>query len=187
MSRYRRLKIEGGFFSRLRSPTAAVTRTDYPKVSTREGVGTAALAAAPTLANRRCLLINDLNNCVSPRVNQHRVSVDYRVPVLSGTRIFGRYFVIRHASIREHGANANFTGIFVGRVMAIGNIAMKPGTIVDTQYTVHAAYDAANDAANNGSDGTSIVLTDASAMSGAIWYALSICCSRHCEGHGADE
>ena len=56
--------------------------------------------------------------------------------------------------------------------MAIGNIAMKPGTIVDPQYTVHAAYDAANDAANNRSHGTSIVLTDASAMSRAVRYAL---------------
>jgi hypothetical protein len=47
MSRYRRLKIEGEVFSRLRSPTAAVTRTDYPNVSAHESVGTAALAAAP--------------------------------------------------------------------------------------------------------------------------------------------
>ena len=71
--------------------------------------------------------------------------------------------------------------------MAVGNIAMEPGTIVDTQYTVHAAYDAANDAANNRSHGTSIVLTDASAMSRAIRYALSVCSGRHCECHGADE
>jgi hypothetical protein len=71
--------------------------------------------------------------------------------------------------------------------MAIGNIAMKPGTIVDPQYTVHAAYDAANDAANNRSHGTSIVLTDASAMSRAVRYALSVCSGRHRECHGADE
>ena len=71
--------------------------------------------------------------------------------------------------------------------MAIGNIAMEARTIVDTQYTVHAAYDAANDAANNRSHGAGIVLTDASAMSSAIWYALSVRSSRHCEGHGADE
>jgi hypothetical protein len=71
--------------------------------------------------------------------------------------------------------------------MAIGYIAMEPRTIVDTQYTVHAAYDAANDAANNRSHGTGIVLTDASAMRSAIWYALSVCSSRHCECHGADE
>ena len=71
--------------------------------------------------------------------------------------------------------------------MAIGNIAMKPRTIVDAQYTVHAAYDAANDAANNRSHGTGVVLTDASAMSRAIRYALRVCSSRHCERHGADE
>jgi hypothetical protein len=69
--------------------------------------------------------------------------------------------------------------------MAIGNIAMKPRTIVDAQYTVHAAYDAANDAANNRAHGTGIVLTDASAMSRAIRYALRVCSSRHCERHGA--
>ena len=71
--------------------------------------------------------------------------------------------------------------------MAVGNIAMKPGTIVDTQYTVDAAYDAANDAADNRSHGTSIVLTDASAMSSAVRYALRMCTSRHCKRHGADE
>ena len=71
--------------------------------------------------------------------------------------------------------------------MAIGNIAMEPRTVVDTQYAVHAAYDAANDAANNRSHGAGIVLTDASAMSSAIRYALSVCCSRHCQRHGADE
>jgi hypothetical protein len=71
--------------------------------------------------------------------------------------------------------------------MAISNIAMESRTIVDTQYTVHAAYDAANDAADNRSDGTSIVLTDASAVSSAIRYALSVRASRHCECHGADE
>jgi hypothetical protein len=71
--------------------------------------------------------------------------------------------------------------------MAIGNIAMEARPIVDTQYTVHAAYDAANDAANDRSHRTSIVLTDACAMSSAIWHALSVCSSRHCERHGADE
>jgi hypothetical protein len=71
--------------------------------------------------------------------------------------------------------------------MAISNIAMEPRTVVDTQYAVHAAYDAANDAANNRSHGASIVLTDASAMSRAIRYALSVCSSRHCKRHGADE
>jgi hypothetical protein len=71
--------------------------------------------------------------------------------------------------------------------MAIGNISMEPRTIVDTQYTVHAAYDAADDTANNRSDGTGIVLTDASAMSRALWYALSVCSNRHCKRHGADE
>jgi hypothetical protein len=54
--------------------------------------------------------------------------------------------------------------------MTISNIAMEPRTIIDTQYAVHAAYDAADDATNNRPYGTSIVFTDASAMSGAIWY-----------------
>ncbi len=71
--------------------------------------------------------------------------------------------------------------------MTLGNIGMEPRTILDTQYTVHAAYDAANDAANNRSHGTRIVLTDASTMSSSIWYALSLCTGRHCECHGANE
>ncbi len=71
--------------------------------------------------------------------------------------------------------------------MTFSDIAVEPRTIVDTQYTVHAAYDSANYAANNRAYGTSIVLTDASAMSSAIWYALSVRSDRHCECHGANE
>jgi hypothetical protein len=71
--------------------------------------------------------------------------------------------------------------------MAIGDIAMEPRTIVDTQDAVHAAYDAADDTADNRSHGTGIVLADPGAMSCAIRYALSVCSSRHCERHGADE
>jgi hypothetical protein len=71
--------------------------------------------------------------------------------------------------------------------MTISNIAMEPRTIIDTQYTVHAAYDAANDAADNRSHGTSIVLTDASAMGSAIRYALCVCSRRHCDCCGARE
>jgi hypothetical protein len=62
---------------------------------------------------------------------------------------------------------------------------MEARTIIDTQYTVHATYDAANDAANNRSHGTSIVLTDASAMGSAIRYALCVCSRRHCDCYGA--
>jgi hypothetical protein len=64
---------------------------------------------------------------------------------------------------------------------------MESRTIIDTQYTVHAAYDAANDAANNCSNGTSIVLPDASAMSSTIWYALSVCSGGDSERHRANE
>ena len=71
--------------------------------------------------------------------------------------------------------------------MAIGNIEMEPRTIIDTQYTVYAAYDAANDAANDRSYGPSIVLTHTSAVSSAFRYALGLCSDRHCERQGADE
>jgi hypothetical protein len=77
------------------------------------------------------------------------MSVDYRVSILPGIRIFRRYFIVCHAFIREHGANAKVTAIFIRRVMTLSNIAMEPRTIVDTQYTVHAAYDAANDPTND--------------------------------------
>ena len=59
--------------------------------------------------------------------------------------------------------------------MTLNDITMEPRTIIDTQYAVHTADDATYDAANNCSHGSSIVLTDASAMSSAIWNALSMC------------
>ncbi len=128
---------------------------------------------------------------MSTLVNKHRVSVDYGVSVFSSTRIFRRYFIVGHAFIWEHGTDTNLIAIFVRRIMTLSNIAVESRTIIDTQYTVHAAYDAADYAANNRSHGTGIVLTDASAMSSAIWYALSVCSGRHREchdnGHGANE
>jgi hypothetical protein len=63
---------------------------------------------------------------------------------------------------------------------------MEPGPIIDAQHTVDAAYDATDDATNNRSHGTGVVLTDASAMIGAIRYALSACSGRHCERHGTN-
>jgi hypothetical protein len=64
---------------------------------------------------------------------------------------------------------------------------MESRAIIDTQYAVHAAYYATNDAANDSSHGTRVVLTDASAMIGAFRHALSVRTGRHCERHGADE
>ena len=71
--------------------------------------------------------------------------------------------------------------------MTLNDIAMEPRTIIDAQYAIHAADDAANDATDDRSYRTSIVLTDASAMISALWYALSMCAGRHCKRHGANE
>jgi len=71
--------------------------------------------------------------------------------------------------------------------MTFGDIAMEPGPIINAQYTIDAAYDAPDDAANNRSHGTGIVLADASAMIGAIRYALSMGSGRHCERHGTND
>jgi hypothetical protein len=71
--------------------------------------------------------------------------------------------------------------------MALRNIAVESRTIIDTQHAVYAAYDAANDAADNRAHGTCIVVTDAGAMGSAFRYALSMCPGRHCERHRADE
>jgi hypothetical protein len=71
--------------------------------------------------------------------------------------------------------------------MTLDDIAVEPRPIIDTQYAVHTAYDAANDAADNRSHGTGVVLTDARAVSSAIWYALGLSPGRHCKRHGADE
>jgi hypothetical protein len=115
------------------------------------------------------------------------MSVDYRVSVFSGTRVFRRYFIVGHACLREHSTNTKVIAIFVRRVMPLGNIAMEARTIVDTQYSVYATNDAANDAANDRSHRTGIVLADARAVISALWYALSVCSGRHGERHGADE
>ena len=71
--------------------------------------------------------------------------------------------------------------------MALDDIAVESRTIIDTQEAVHAADDSADDAANDRSHGTGIVLTDASAMISAFRYALSARTGRQGERHGADE
>jgi hypothetical protein len=71
--------------------------------------------------------------------------------------------------------------------MTFDNIAVEPRTIIDTQYSIDAAYDAADDTADNRTHRTRIVLTDACAMSGAVRYALSVCAGRHCDCHDASK
>jgi hypothetical protein len=114
------------------------------------------------------------------------VSVDDGVSVIPSIRIFRGHFIVRHVPLREYRTNTNFAAICVRRVMAFSNIAVEPGTVIDTQYTVDAAYDATDDAANNRSHRASVVLADASAMISAIWYALSMCSGRQCECRGTN-
>jgi len=67
--------------------------------------------------------------------------------------------------------------------MTFSDVAMEARPIIDTQYTVDAANDSADDTPNNRPKGSSIVLTDASAMVSTIWYALSVRSGRYCERH----
>jgi hypothetical protein len=71
--------------------------------------------------------------------------------------------------------------------MTLDNIAVESRTIVDTQYTIHTADHAANNAANDRSYGTSIMLADAGAMISAVWDALSVRPGRQCKRHSADK
>ena len=71
--------------------------------------------------------------------------------------------------------------------MTFGDVAVEPGPIIDTQYAVDAAYNAADNTTNHSSDGTGIVLTDASAVISAIRYALSVRSGRHCKCYGTNE
>ena len=138
----------------------------------------------PELGSDR--LINNLNDRMCVRINQHRVSIDDGVSVIPGIRIFRGYFRECHVPLREHRTDTKFAAICVRRVMTFGNIVMESGPIIDTQYTVDAAYDAADDATNNRSHGTGVVLTDASAMIGAIRHALSVCSGRQCKCQGTN-
>jgi hypothetical protein len=70
------------------------------------------------------------------------MSVDDGVSVILSIRIFRRHFIVRHVPLREHRTNTKFAAIGVRRVVPFGNVAAKPGPIVDAQYTVDAAYDA---------------------------------------------
>ena len=128
-------------------------------------------------------LIDNLDDNVSARVNQHRVSVDNRISVLARTRIFRRHVIICYTAFWEHCTDAKFIAIFVRRVMTFNNITVEPRTIIDTQYAVDAAYHAAN----NRSHGPRVVLANASAMSRAVGHALSVCACRHCERDEANE
>ena len=64
---------------------------------------------------------------------------------------------------------------------------MEARPIIDTQYAVDTAYNAADDTTNHSSDGTGIVLTDASAMIRTVRYALSIRSSGHGERYRTSE
>ena len=132
-------------------------------------------------------LIDDLNDRVCARINQHRVPVDYGISVISSARIFRRHFIVCHAAIREHATDTHVAVIVVRRIMTFSDIAMEARPVIDTQYAVDAAYNAADNTTNHSSDGTGIVLTDASAMIRTVRYALSIRSSGHGERYRTSE
>jgi hypothetical protein len=61
------------------------------------------------------------------------VSVDDRVSVFAGPRIFGRHIIVRHSRIGEHSPDAKVIAVFVRRIMTLDNIAVESRTIVDTE------------------------------------------------------
>jgi hypothetical protein len=97
------------------------------------------------------LLLDDLHNPVSPRFDQNRTAVHDCIAIIVGA-IFRRHVVIGNARIRQNRANPDRLVVLIGGAALLDHVTVKARTLIDSQNSGYAAYDAANDTAHHGAD-----------------------------------
>lgn len=98
-------------------------------------------------------LLDDLDNPVGTRVDQHRAVVHDGVTIIADA-IFGWDVIIGDAFVGQHRADAHVIGITVGRDVPLDDIAVKAWPLIDAENPGNAAHHTSDDAADNGSDRT---------------------------------
>ena len=98
-------------------------------------------------------LLDDFDNPAGTRFDQNRAAIYNRVPIFPGA-VFRRHVVIGDAFFRQNRANSDVLAILIGRASLLDNITAKAGTLIDAEDSSYATDHAANDTADDGTDGT---------------------------------
>ena len=98
-------------------------------------------------------LFDDFDNPAGTRFDQNRTAIYNRVPIFPGA-VFWRHVVIGDAFFGQNRANSDVLAILIGRASLLDNITAKAGTLIDAEHSSYATDHAANDTADDGTDGT---------------------------------
>ena len=96
-------------------------------------------------------LLDDFDDAVRARVDQNRSTIDDGIAIVANA-VFLRNVVVSYSIARQVGADPHIALVGVRRMMPLDDVAVKPGTLVDTEHTIDAADDATNGPADNSSD-----------------------------------
>jgi hypothetical protein len=98
------------------------------------------------------LLLDDLDDAVGSRVDQHGAAIHDSVSVLAHA-IFGRHIVIVDALLGKYRPNSYIFVVLIGRVPLFDHIRAEAGPLIDAEDALHSANDAADHATDNCPDG----------------------------------
>ena len=98
------------------------------------------------------ILLDDLDDPVATRIDQHGAAVHDRVAIIPGGAVFRRHVIIGDACLGQNRAYPDILIILVRRIVPLFDIPVKAGPVVHAQNPVDAADHAANDATNDTAD-----------------------------------
>jgi hypothetical protein len=99
------------------------------------------------------VLFDDLDDPAGTRFDQNCAAIYNRVPIFPGA-VFRRHVVIGDAFFRQNHADSDVLAILIGRASLLNDITAKAGTFIDAEDSGYATDHAANDTADDGTDGT---------------------------------
>jgi len=99
----------------------------------------------------RARLLDHLHDAARPRIDQYGSIVDHGVSIIPDS-VFRRHVIIGHASFRKFGSDDDVTLIAVRRPVLLDNITAETRALINAKHASHAANDASDRTAHDGSD-----------------------------------
>ena len=129
------------------------------------------------------LLVDYLNDPTAARFYDDNAVV-YVCVSITLNAIFGGYFAIRDTGFRQHYANANVFGIFIGRYTLANYVFAKTWPGFDAENAADCSGCSSNGTANNPSNRTSSPLTLPRTFRSTLNGALGVNCRarKYCDG-----
>src|SRR3954453_15948184 len=97
----------------------------------------------PRLAACVSPLLDDLDDAMRARIDQHGTIVDHRVAIVAHT-VFRRHVIVGDALLGQVRANSDVTLIGIGGVVPFDDITVKARPFIDTENAGHAADDSSD-------------------------------------------